>query len=208
MDPQCLTVLAAACRDHERVRFAYRGRDAAATRRDVEPHALVNLGSRWYLVAWDPARDAWRTFRVDRLTRPAAAGRAVHAAQDPGRRRRPLRVAQPLLGPQPLRDPRDLPRARGRRAPAPAAGLGEVQPLGEGTCEYRTGDDDLQWLAIRIAMAGADADFEVDGPPELRRPPRGARPTPRPGGRGRRAARRLTLKPPIDRGRPSRCRRP
>ena len=68
------SVLAAACRDSERVRFAYRGRDGAASRREVEPHSLVNLGRRWYLVAWDTRRRDWRTFRVDRLTGPASTG--------------------------------------------------------------------------------------------------------------------------------------
>jgi predicted DNA-binding transcriptional regulator YafY len=33
------------------------------------------------------------------------------------------------------------------------------------TCEYRTGDDDLDWLALRVAMLGVD--FEVHEPPEL-----------------------------------------
>ena len=33
------------------------------------------------------------------------------------------------------------------------------------TCEYRTGDDDLDWLALRIAMFGVD--FDVHEPPEL-----------------------------------------
>src|SRR5438309_675717 len=42
VDPQHLTLIAAACRDHERVRFGYRGRDGVASRREVEPHALVN----------------------------------------------------------------------------------------------------------------------------------------------------------------------
>src|SRR5262249_12654316 len=70
-DPQDLTVTAAACRDAECVRFAYRSRDGTDSRREVEPHSLVNLGRRWYLVAWDRRRDDWRTFRVDRLARPA-----------------------------------------------------------------------------------------------------------------------------------------
>src|SRR5688572_22139419 len=74
VDPQHLTAIAAACRDHERVRFAYEGRDRAASRREVEPHALVNVGRRWYLVAWDRGRDDWRTFRVDRLGAPASTG--------------------------------------------------------------------------------------------------------------------------------------
>ena len=55
VDPQHLTTIAAACRDSERLRFDYRSRDGTATRREVEPHSLVNLGRRWYLVAWDRA---------------------------------------------------------------------------------------------------------------------------------------------------------
>src|SRR5439155_23219089 len=74
VDPQHLTVIAAACRDSERLRFAYRSRDATESRREVEPQSLVNLGRRWYLVAWDRQREDWRTFRVDRLARPAATG--------------------------------------------------------------------------------------------------------------------------------------
>src|SRR5947208_13523998 len=74
VEPQHLTVIAAACRDGECLRFAYRSRDGSDTRRDVEPHALVNLGRRWYLAAWDRRREDWRTFRVDRVERPAATG--------------------------------------------------------------------------------------------------------------------------------------
>src|SRR5205085_12113606 len=74
VDPQHLTVIAAACRDSQCLRFGYHSRDGADSRREVEPHSLVNLGRRWYLVAWDRRREDWRTFRVDRLTRPASAG--------------------------------------------------------------------------------------------------------------------------------------
>src|SRR5436309_13391413 len=67
VEPQHLTVIAAACRDRECLRFGYRSREGADSRRLVEPHTLVNLGRRWYLVAWDRDRGDWRTFRVDRL---------------------------------------------------------------------------------------------------------------------------------------------
>ena len=46
VDPQALTVIAAACRDPERLRFAYRSRDGEESRREVEPHTVVNLGRR------------------------------------------------------------------------------------------------------------------------------------------------------------------
>ena len=51
--PQDLTLIAAGCRDRECLRFAYQSRDGTDSRREVEPHTLVNRGRRWYLVAWD-----------------------------------------------------------------------------------------------------------------------------------------------------------
>src|SRR3954465_3246464 len=74
VDPQCLPVLPPPVRAPERVRFAYTARDKAGSKREVEPHSLVNAGRRWYLVAWDTDRGDWRTFRVDRIARPASIG--------------------------------------------------------------------------------------------------------------------------------------
>ncbi|MDX5574184.1 YafY family protein, partial [Streptomyces sp. ID01-9D] len=68
VDPGVLTELAGACRDAERLRFAYRTHDGEDSRRTVEPHRLVCTERRWYLVAWDLERADWRTFRVDRIT--------------------------------------------------------------------------------------------------------------------------------------------
>jgi predicted DNA-binding transcriptional regulator YafY len=75
VDPDLLIFLAGACRDHRRVRFGYRTRDDTESRREVEPHRVVQVGRRWYLVAFDPARDGWRQFRLDRMTvkRPEGA---------------------------------------------------------------------------------------------------------------------------------------
>src|SRR5918992_3753906 len=39
VDPQHLTTIATACRDAECLRFGYRSREGAATRREVEPHS-------------------------------------------------------------------------------------------------------------------------------------------------------------------------
>jgi predicted DNA-binding transcriptional regulator YafY len=84
VDPEALTVLAAACRDHERVRFDYRRRDGEDGGRLVQPHQLVTAGRRWYLVAWDEDRSEWRTFRLDRLRRPRAIGTHFTPSQIPG----------------------------------------------------------------------------------------------------------------------------
>jgi len=56
-----------ASRDHQCLRFHYRGDPNASDTRFTEPHELVTWGMRWYLVAWDLDRDGWRTFQVDRI---------------------------------------------------------------------------------------------------------------------------------------------
>lgn len=70
-----LTTLARSCRDNERLRFAYCAHSGSAGERHAEPHRVVPLGPRWYLVAWDLDRNDWRTFRLDRITEPRPTGR-------------------------------------------------------------------------------------------------------------------------------------
>jgi predicted DNA-binding transcriptional regulator YafY len=165
VDPQHLTVIAAACRDLECLRFAYRSRDGTDSRREVEPHTLVNLGRRWYLVAWDRRREDWRTFRVDRLAKPSTTGVRFEPRQLPANdaaayveqsiTRAPNRFEARLT----LHAPAD---EIARRIPAH---WGQVKAIDSHSCEYLVRDDDLRWLALRVAML--DVDFEVREPPEL-----------------------------------------
>lgn len=165
VDPQHLTVIAAACRDGECLRFAYRSRDGTESRRDVEPHSLVNHRQRWYLVAWDRGRQDWRTFRIDRLTGPASTGVRFSPHRLPAPDAAAFIEQSVSAAPNrfearvTLRAPADqiVPRVPGR--------WGTITPIDADRCEYRTGDDDLAWLALRIAMLGVD--FEVHEPPEL-----------------------------------------
>jgi predicted DNA-binding transcriptional regulator YafY len=60
-----LSSIAQACRDCERLTFDYISRAGDPSERHVDPHRLVLLGRRWYLVAWDLDRSDWRTFRLD-----------------------------------------------------------------------------------------------------------------------------------------------
>jgi predicted DNA-binding transcriptional regulator YafY len=166
VDPQHLTTIAAACRDTECLRFDYRSRDGAQSSREVEPHSLVNLGRRWYLVGWDRRRADWRTFRLDRLSRPAATGTAFTARELPARDAAAY-VEQSIAGARNRYEARVTVYAP---ADAIAARLpfvaGALEPIDAGRCECRMSDDDLDWLAIRVAMLGADVD--VHEPPELR----------------------------------------
>jgi predicted DNA-binding transcriptional regulator YafY len=165
VDPQHLTTIAAACRDSECLRFEYRSRDGAATRRELEPHSLVNLGRRWYLVGWDRRREDWRTFRVDRISRPAATGTRFTARTLPVKDAAAY-VEQSIAGAGNRYEARVTVHAPAdeiaKRIPWVA---GALEPIDAHRCEYRTSDYDLDWLALRIAMLGVDVD--VDGPPEL-----------------------------------------
>jgi predicted DNA-binding transcriptional regulator YafY len=163
VDPQCLTVLAAAVRDHERVHFAYTARDQAGTRREAEPHALVNAGRRWYLVAWDCGRSDWRTFRVDRISKAASTGARFTERRLPGGDAASY-VQRSLHSYTARYEARvtiecKADELRNRRW------LGEVVALDDGRCEVRTSDDNLDWLAMRLAMIPYP--YSVEGPPEL-----------------------------------------
>src|SRR6188472_1430910 len=163
VDPQALTVIATAVRDQERLRFAYTARDRAGTRREAEPHSLVNAGRRWYLVAFDCGRTDWRTYRVDRIERVAPTGARFVP------RTLPAPDAATFVQ-QGLKSYRARYEAR-ITIHAPVASLakrywlGDATALDEHTSELRSSDDNLDWLAMRIAMITEP--YEVEGPPEL-----------------------------------------
>ena len=165
VDPQYLTTIAAACRDRERLRFAYRSRDGTDSRREVEPHTLVNLGRRWYLVAWDRHREDWRTFRVDRLERPASSGVGFAPRKLPAKDAAAYVERSITAAPNRFEARVTVHAAVDEIASRVPAYWGTIEPIDAHTCEYRTGDDDLGWLAVRIAMLGVD--FDVHEPPEL-----------------------------------------
>ena len=84
VDPEALSLLAAACRDGAQVKFHYRRGDGESSSRLVEPHQLITAGRRWYLLAWDTHRCDWRTFRLDRLEDPRLAGSHFAPREIPG----------------------------------------------------------------------------------------------------------------------------
>jgi predicted DNA-binding transcriptional regulator YafY len=164
VDPQDLTTIAAACRDSESLRFAYRSRDGTQSRREIEPHALVNLGRRWYVVGWDRGREGWRTFRVDRVGRPVVSGRFRPRRLPGGDAAQYVRNS--IAGAFRRYEARVTVHAPAhevaRRLPWVA---GALEPIDDQRCEYRTADENLEWLALRVAMLGVDVD--VHEPPEL-----------------------------------------
>jgi predicted DNA-binding transcriptional regulator YafY len=165
VDAEALTLVAQACRDHERLRFDYRTFEGAETERHVEPHQLVSLHQRWYLLAWDRDREDWRTFRLDRLSSPRGTRIGFKARMIPGGNAAEYVMAS--LRTRPMRYQADI------VLEAPAAeiaaklrtGEAEVEPIDDGHCRLRLQGDALEWLAFTIIWL--DVGFTVKEPPEL-----------------------------------------
>ena len=166
VDAGVLTAIAQACRDEERIRFAYTATTGDTTARHVEPHWLVSLGRRWYLVAYDLHRDDWRTFRVDRMAGARATGMRFRPRQlpadDPAAYVRQsignIAAAPQFVVEAIVHAPAD--RVRGQ--------LGQyatVSGLDGDRCRVSMTLSDLSWAAL--AMGSVGAEFEVVGPPEF-----------------------------------------
>ena len=70
MDPALLPAFETAFLQRLHLRFDYLDAKGAKTHRKVEPQAMLILQPLWYLVAWDPAREDFRHFRMDRISKP------------------------------------------------------------------------------------------------------------------------------------------
>ncbi len=70
MDPALLPAFEQAFLERRQLRFRYRDAKGNATERQVEPQAMLILPPLWYLVAWDPSREDFRHFRMDRISAP------------------------------------------------------------------------------------------------------------------------------------------
>jgi predicted DNA-binding transcriptional regulator YafY len=164
VDAELLGVLASACRDDERVRFGYRTRDGEEMERSVEPHRLVSVGRRWYLVGWDLTRHDWRSFRLDRMAGVTTTGVRFRQRDLPGGDAAEFVRSGLASAPQRhhvsvrIHTSADAVRAQVRR-------YGTVEELGEQTCRLRMEVDDLAWPMF--VLAAVDADFEVEQPAEL-----------------------------------------
>ena len=163
VDSGVLTTLAQACRDDEPVHLTYTARGAEPTERWIEPHRIVSLGRRWYLVAYDRDRQDWRSFRVDRISGVRTTGQRYR------RRELPAEDALSFVQAGIRRMPQRY-DVRVRLAAAPevvervVGRWGSVTPDGEHTL-LQMGVDDLQWPVMVLAQVGAD--FTVESPPEL-----------------------------------------
>jgi predicted DNA-binding transcriptional regulator YafY len=162
VQPDVLLAVAAASRDHQRLRFDYRNHDGTATTRTTEPHRLVHMGRRWYVVAWDLDRQDWRTFRLDRLEPRIPTGPRFTPREVPDLDRTERGIAS---GGYRYRA-RLLVRASAEELTDQfAASVATVTPVDASTTLVETGSNSLDEFALHLGMLGHP--FEIQSPPEL-----------------------------------------
>ncbi|MFM6852376.1 MAG: helix-turn-helix transcriptional regulator [Terrabacter sp.] len=164
VDAATLLVLARACRETERVAFAYAGPRGSGERR-VEPYRLVATGRRWYLLAYDLDRDDWRTFRLDRMTGAQARGwrfRPREDAPDAAEyvRRSISRDAYDHVCRVRIHAPKSLVE---KQIPA---SVGTLAADGRSHCIFQAGGNHLGWMAMHLGVLPWE--MTVLDPPELR----------------------------------------
>jgi predicted DNA-binding transcriptional regulator YafY len=161
---EVVLLLAEAIRGRRRVRTGYRAFSGELTRRELSPHGLVVHSARWYVAAYDHLREDLRTFRVDRMRRPALT---KEAAVPPPEDFDAVAYISRSLARTPWRHEvvvqLDLAlEEAARRLPATLAELAEA----DGGTLLRMRVSSLDWMAS--VLAGLGCDFTVESPDELR----------------------------------------
>jgi len=162
-----IETLARACDEHLIVSSAYRDRENRDSERRLEPQRLVLADRRWYLVAWDRTRDAWRTFRVDRLEHPLVTGERFVPRPPPEGDALAL-VAQAtswMSGSLQAQVTFHAPIAVLAAKIPPA--YGRLTPLGPRRCRFETGGSSCESIAMWLGWTGVP--FTVASPPALAR---------------------------------------
>ena len=165
VEPEVLTAVAVACRDHQRFRFDYRGHDGRASVRTTEPHRLVHTGRRWYLIAWDLERADWRTYRMDRLVPRIPTGPRFTPREAPD-----IDLAAYLSRGVSTAAYRYQARITVHVAAEAAAEripptVGVIESVDLHTCLLHTGSNSLDELALYLGLFNLP--FTVHEPPEL-----------------------------------------
>ena len=157
-----LSAVAQAVRDRERLRFGYTAKGGSAPgedlRRHVEPHRLVTVGRKWYLLGYDLDRQDWRSFRMDRLRDPEGTRAVFRPREIPGGDaaeyvRRGLSRGEALR----LVVTVEATRAHVSRRIGPWA---TITASDETSCRLVIEANDVRWAAFGVAMLEAPVTIE------------------------------------------------
>jgi len=161
VDAGLLMAVAAAIRDHEEIRFAYRDDE----RLQVEPYRLVSWQRRWYLVARDGHTDAWSSFRLDWMQLRIPGGRRFTPVELPGGDYPAFVLRTTAFAGWQVHVRITVYASAAEVLTRINPAVGVVEAIDDDTCVLVTGADSVETVAVYIGMLGLD--FTVTEPPEL-----------------------------------------
>jgi predicted DNA-binding transcriptional regulator YafY len=174
VETELLLTLGAVVHAREVLRFDYESGTAAlgphrtqpsALPRRAEPHHLVTWRGRWYLIAWDLDREAWRTFRADRITPRIPTGPRFTPREIPGGDLAAFVVAQFRGGSTDWACRGEVVLDRPWEQIREYVGDGVAEPVGRDRTRLVLGS--WSWAALAAAISRFEAEIEVVRPPEL-----------------------------------------
>lgn len=127
--------------------------------------ARFACGANWYLLAWDTARQNWRTFRLDRIVDPIPTGARFTARRLPHGDIEAYMQHALTVSPF-LHHARVVVHAPVEALEPHMAWVGGMpEAVDEGRTRIETGANSLDALAVWLACLGHD--FEIESPREL-----------------------------------------
>lgn len=161
VDATVLTTFALASRDHETLTFDYLDATGTVRIRHVQPHHVVSLEQRLYVVAYDLTRGDWRIFRIDRATNTQRTGATFAPRELPGANpaeyvRARIRTAGTVHD---VTATVELPAASAQKL---LGDWGTTVHTGEDSCTVHIPATDLDWASF--ALAALHAPFTVRSP--------------------------------------------
>jgi len=163
VDGTTFFALAQACRAGLRIRLTYRDRADNTTERRADPYRMVRSGPRWYLVAFDVERAAWRTFRMDRVVDVVSTRIRVDLVDPPD----PVALVArgTAVEPYAIQARLRLPLSAAQAEAVIARTVGLHEPDGDGTV-VTVGGPTVETMARWVLGLGVEV--EVVAPDELR----------------------------------------
>lgn len=164
---EVLATVAAACERHEQLRLDYLDRHDASSRRQVEPHRLVHVSGRWYLVAYDLDRDDWRSLRVDRISPKTPTGPRFTPRELPGPDPATFVTRGRMAALWNYRARVTVQAAAETVAARIPTGTWTVEPIDAHTSRLDAGAQTAELLAVYLGALDLDFHVDPDQAPEL-----------------------------------------
>ncbi|MGM7667674.1 helix-turn-helix transcriptional regulator [Microbacterium sp. A93] len=167
VDLSVVTVVAAAIAGRLPLRIDYTRHDGTEVQRIIEPHRIVHTAERWYLVAWVPEHEAWRTLRVDRIRRPVALREEFPRRDIPDAALQEFTTRSITTAPYPYRARLRMHASAEVVSQHFDATVAEVVEEGDGASILTAGSQSPEEFALYVGMSGIE--FEVLEGEEVRR---------------------------------------